>query len=116
MIITFGLVMMTVIGALRVADRRPVAVGSQAAVFDPNSLANLAIATAETRTDNVWWQAWTHEDMAVVLERAGRIDERVKRSNARSRSARRFAVTLGACLSDQASLHATRTSVPSPAW
>ena len=39
------------------------------------ALARTAVATAETRTDNVWWQAWTHEDLATVLERAGRIDE-----------------------------------------
>ena len=28
-----------------------------------------------TKTDTVWWQAYTHEDLATVLERAGRIDE-----------------------------------------
>ena len=39
------------------------------------TLARTAVATAETRTDNVWWQADTHEDLATVLERAGRIDE-----------------------------------------
>jgi class 3 adenylate cyclase/tetratricopeptide (TPR) repeat protein len=39
------------------------------------ALARTAVATAETRTDTVWWQAWTHEDLATVLERAGRIDE-----------------------------------------
>ena len=39
------------------------------------TLARTAVATAETRTDNVWWQAWTNEDLATVLERAGRIDE-----------------------------------------
>jgi class 3 adenylate cyclase/tetratricopeptide (TPR) repeat protein len=39
------------------------------------ALARTAVATAETRTDNVWWQASTHEDLATVLERAGRIDE-----------------------------------------
>jgi hypothetical protein len=38
-------------------------------------LANLAVTAAETSTDNVWWQAWTYEDRATVLERAGRIDE-----------------------------------------
>ena len=36
------------------------------------ALARTAVATAETRTDNVWWQAFTHEDLANVLERAGR--------------------------------------------
>ena len=39
------------------------------------TLARTAVTTAETRTDNVWWQAWTNEDLATVLERAGRIDE-----------------------------------------
>ena len=39
------------------------------------ALARTAVATAETRTDTVWWQALTHEDLATVLERAGRIDE-----------------------------------------
>jgi tetratricopeptide (TPR) repeat protein len=39
------------------------------------ALARTAVATAETRTDNVWWQASTHEDLATVLERARRIDE-----------------------------------------
>ena len=39
------------------------------------ALARTAVATAETRTDTVWWQAFTHEDLATVLERAGRIDE-----------------------------------------
>ena len=39
------------------------------------ALARTAVATAETRTDNVWWQAIAHEDLATVLERAGRIDE-----------------------------------------
>ncbi len=39
------------------------------------ALARTAVATAETRTDNVWWRASTHEDLATVLERAGRIDE-----------------------------------------
>jgi hypothetical protein len=31
--------------------------------------------TAEARTDNIWWQAWTQEDLATVLERAGRTDK-----------------------------------------
>jgi tetratricopeptide (TPR) repeat protein len=39
------------------------------------ALARTAVTTAETRTDTVWWQASTHEDLATVLERAGRIDE-----------------------------------------
>jgi class 3 adenylate cyclase len=39
------------------------------------ALARMAVTTAETRTDTVWWHAATHEDLAVVLDRAGRIDE-----------------------------------------
>ena len=39
------------------------------------ALARTAVATAETRTDAVSWQASTHEDLATVLERRGRIDE-----------------------------------------
>jgi class 3 adenylate cyclase/tetratricopeptide (TPR) repeat protein len=39
------------------------------------TLARTAAATAETRTDSVAWQAYTHEDLATVLERAGRTDE-----------------------------------------
>jgi Flp pilus assembly protein TadD len=34
-----------------------------------------AVATAESETDNVWLQGWSNEDLALVLERAGRIDE-----------------------------------------
>jgi tetratricopeptide (TPR) repeat protein len=37
------------------------------------ALARMAVATAESNTDLVWWQAFTHEDLATVLERAGRI-------------------------------------------
>jgi tetratricopeptide (TPR) repeat protein len=39
------------------------------------TLARTAATTAETRTDNVWWQAYTHQDLATVLERAGRTGE-----------------------------------------
>ena len=39
------------------------------------SQARTAVATAETRTDTVPWHAETHEDLATVLDRAGRIDE-----------------------------------------
>jgi class 3 adenylate cyclase/tetratricopeptide (TPR) repeat protein len=34
-----------------------------------------AVAIAEAETDNVWLQGWSNEDLALVLERAGRIDE-----------------------------------------
>ena len=37
--------------------------------------ARAAVATSETETDNVWLQGWSNEDLAVVLERAGRIEE-----------------------------------------
>ena len=39
------------------------------------ALARAGVATAETETDNVWLQAWGYEDLATVLERAGRIDD-----------------------------------------
>jgi class 3 adenylate cyclase/tetratricopeptide (TPR) repeat protein len=39
------------------------------------ALARTAVATAKSRTDNVWWEADTHEDLGSVLERAGRLDE-----------------------------------------
>ena len=37
--------------------------------------ARAAVATAVTETDNVWLQGWSNEDLALVLERAGRADE-----------------------------------------
>ena len=39
------------------------------------TLARTAVVRAETETDNVWFQASTCEDLATVLERAGRIDD-----------------------------------------
>jgi class 3 adenylate cyclase/tetratricopeptide (TPR) repeat protein len=39
------------------------------------ALARAAIAAAENETDNPWLQGWAHEDLATVLERAGRSDE-----------------------------------------
>ena len=38
-------------------------------------LARAAIVIAETETDNVWLHGWSNEDLALVLERAGRIEE-----------------------------------------
>ena len=38
-------------------------------------LARTAVGIAETETDNVWLHGWSNEDLALVLERAGRIDE-----------------------------------------
>jgi class 3 adenylate cyclase len=37
--------------------------------------ARAGVAAAETETDTVWLQAWGYEDLATVLERAGRIDD-----------------------------------------
>ena len=37
-------------------------------------LARAGVAAAETETDNPWLQGWAYEDLATVLERAGRID------------------------------------------
>jgi class 3 adenylate cyclase len=37
--------------------------------------ARAAVVTAETETDNVWLQGWANEDLAMVLERAGRVEE-----------------------------------------
>jgi hypothetical protein len=39
------------------------------------ALARSGVASAETETDNPWLQAWGYEDLATVLERAGRIEE-----------------------------------------
>jgi class 3 adenylate cyclase/tetratricopeptide (TPR) repeat protein len=37
--------------------------------------ARAGVAAAETETDNPWLQGWAYEDLATVLERAGRIAE-----------------------------------------
>ena len=39
------------------------------------ALARAGVAVAETETDTIWLQGWGYEDLATVLERAGRIDE-----------------------------------------
>jgi class 3 adenylate cyclase/tetratricopeptide (TPR) repeat protein len=39
------------------------------------ALARAGVASAETETDNPWLQGWGYEDLATVLERAGRIEE-----------------------------------------
>jgi class 3 adenylate cyclase/tetratricopeptide (TPR) repeat protein len=39
------------------------------------ALARSGVASAETETDNPWLQGWGYEDLATVLERAGRIEE-----------------------------------------
>ena len=38
-------------------------------------LARACVSVADTETDNPWLHAWAHEDLATVLERAGRVDE-----------------------------------------
>jgi class 3 adenylate cyclase len=49
---------------------------SDAGVHDQaEERARAAVTTAETETDNVWLQGWSNEDLALVLERAGRVDE-----------------------------------------
>ena len=45
--------------------------------------ARAAVVIAETETDNVWLQGWSNEDLAMVLERAGRIEEARHALNAR---------------------------------
>jgi class 3 adenylate cyclase/tetratricopeptide (TPR) repeat protein len=37
--------------------------------------ARTGVAVAADEMDNLWLEAWAHEDLATVLERAGRIDE-----------------------------------------
>jgi class 3 adenylate cyclase len=39
------------------------------------SLARSALAVSERETDTLWLQSWAYEDLALVLERTGRIDE-----------------------------------------
>ncbi len=39
------------------------------------ALARAGVAAAETETDNLWLQGWGYEDLATVLERAGRMDD-----------------------------------------
>jgi class 3 adenylate cyclase/tetratricopeptide (TPR) repeat protein len=42
---------------------------------DAEALARTGLAVAADEMDNSWLEAWGHEDLAAVLERAGRIDE-----------------------------------------
>jgi hypothetical protein len=42
---------------------------------EAEALAHTGIAAAETETDNPWLQGWGYEDLATVLQRAGRTDE-----------------------------------------
>ena len=54
--------------------------------------ARAAVATAETETDNVWLQSWSNEDLALVLERAGRSTRRGRCSGVRWPSGKASAV------------------------
>jgi class 3 adenylate cyclase/tetratricopeptide (TPR) repeat protein len=47
----------------------------QGELKEAEALARVGVAAAETETDNLWLQGWGYEDLATVLERAGRIDE-----------------------------------------
>jgi tetratricopeptide (TPR) repeat protein len=47
----------------------------QGELKEAEALARVGIAAAESETDNLWLQAWGYEDLAYVLERAGRIEE-----------------------------------------
>jgi tetratricopeptide (TPR) repeat protein len=42
---------------------------------EAEALAVAGLVAAETETDNPWLQGWGYEDLATVLERAGRLDE-----------------------------------------
>jgi tetratricopeptide (TPR) repeat protein len=47
----------------------------QGELKEAEALARVGVEAAETETDNLWFQGWGYEDLATVLERAGRIDE-----------------------------------------
>ena len=47
----------------------------QGELNEAEALARVGVLAAETETDNVWLQGWCNEDLATVLERAGRSDE-----------------------------------------
>ena len=48
---------------------------ARVALEQAEALARTAVDRAKTETDNIWVQAWTCEDFAAVLERAGRSDD-----------------------------------------
>ena len=47
----------------------------QGELRETEALARVGVAAAETETDNLWLQGWGYEDLAIVLEHAGRIDD-----------------------------------------
>ena len=44
-------------------------------LVEAEASARNAVAVAADEMDNLWLEAWAHEDLATVLERAGRIDD-----------------------------------------
>jgi class 3 adenylate cyclase/tetratricopeptide (TPR) repeat protein len=44
-------------------------------LFEAEASARTGLAVAADEMDNRWLEAWAHEDLATVLERAGRIDD-----------------------------------------
>ncbi len=47
----------------------------QGELKEAEALARVGVSAAETEMDNVWFKGWCNEDLATVLERAGRADE-----------------------------------------
>jgi len=44
-------------------------------LVEAEASARTAVAVATDEMDNLWLEAWAHEDLATVLERAGRIND-----------------------------------------
>ena len=44
-------------------------------LVEAEASARTGVAVAADEMDNLWLEAWAHEDLATVLERAGRIDD-----------------------------------------
>ena len=49
--------------------------GARGRLLEAEASARTGIAVAADEMDNPWLEAWAYEDLAAVLERAGRIDE-----------------------------------------
>jgi class 3 adenylate cyclase/tetratricopeptide (TPR) repeat protein len=64
-------------GSIRVmaASAEALLLAQRGELEQAEALARTAVDAAETRTDDVAYHAWTHEDLATVLERAGRTNE-----------------------------------------